>query len=72
MRLRVAGKIWQQAHLGSDRVNVVMLWQVHVRVKIPTKLKPEERTLVEDLKALQDKKDKDRNKGPAWPFGGRK
>lgn len=44
--------------------------QVHVKVKIPTKLKPEERTLVEDLKQLQEKRDK--NKGPSWPFGGRK
>ncbi len=45
--------------------------QVHVKVRIPTKLKPDERALVEELKDMQDKRGKDKS-GSGWPFGGRK
>jgi len=46
--------------------------QVHVRVKIPTKLKSDERQLIEELKEVQDSRSKEKSSGPSWPFGGRK
>jgi hypothetical protein len=43
---------------------------VHVRVKIPAKLKADERDLVEQLKDIEDRKPVKAGKGGGgWPFG---
>lgn len=42
--------------------------QVHVRVRIPSKLKGDERDLVEQLKDIESRKPAKAGKG-GWPFG---
>ena len=43
-----------------------------MRVKIPSKLKADERDLVEQLKDIESRKPVKSGKGGVWPFGGKK